>query len=73
MPRLFWVMAQSSGHALAGALLEGGAVGGDGLLEARGAALALAQGLKRDAEVVLGHGPVERARARGSVSSRAAR
>src|SRR5215210_7494847 len=40
-------------------LLEGGAVGGDGLLEALGSALALAQGPKRVAQVVLGHGPVE--------------
>ena len=52
-------MAQSSGHALAGALLEGGAVGGDGLLEASGAALALTEGRERVAEVVLGRGPGE--------------
>jgi hypothetical protein len=41
-------------------LLEGGAIGGDGLFEPRGAALAPAKRLKRIAEIVLGRAPVER-------------
>src|SRR5213076_2734174 len=43
-----------------GSFLEGLAIGGDGLFEQRGAALALAERLERSAEIVLGRGPVER-------------
>src|SRR3954469_20633675 len=48
------------GRALPCEFLEGGAVSCDGFLQARGAALALPQRLKRGAQVHLGHGPVER-------------
>ena len=47
------------GDALAGPLLEGELEGLDGLLEALGAALALAEGPQRSAQVHLGHGPLE--------------
>ena len=53
-------MAQSQRHALARLFLQRGAIGGDRLFQPRGAALALAEGLKRSAEIVLGRGPVER-------------
>src|SRR3990172_3219496 len=47
-------------HALAGALQQGGAKGGDRLVESRGTALALAERLERSAEIVLCSGPVDR-------------
>jgi hypothetical protein len=43
--------------ALTGSFLEGVAIGGDGLLEAFGAALALAERLKRIAEIIVGRRP----------------
>jgi hypothetical protein len=47
-------------HALAGPFLEGVAIGGDRLVQVFRPALALAEGRKRSAEIVLGRGPVER-------------
>jgi len=47
-------------HALASEFAEGVAEGGDGLFEARGAGLALAERLEHKAEIVLRHGPFER-------------
>jgi hypothetical protein len=58
-PRLFWVMAQSTG-ARAGSFPQGVVIGGDGLVQPRRPALPLAEGLKCIAEIVLGHGPIER-------------
>ena len=53
-------------HALAGSFLERRAIGGDGLLEARGAALALAELLERVAEVALRRSPIQRHALAGS-------
>jgi hypothetical protein len=47
-------------HAFAGFFLQCLAIGGNGLFEARGAALAFAERREHIAEIVLGRGPVER-------------
>ena len=61
MPRLFWVLAQSLGQVVAGVDGEGLAVGLDRLAQPPQPlrpALPLAQGPEREAQVVLGPGPV---------------
>ncbi len=60
VPRLFCVVAQLERDALAGPLGQGLAKSGDGLIEPRGAALALAKAQKRIAEIVLRRRPLER-------------
>jgi hypothetical protein len=74
MPRLFWVVAQSSGtlqivlghsplerRTLAGLFLQRLAISGNRLFELCSLALPLSETQKRIAQIVLGHGPVERA------------
>jgi hypothetical protein len=53
-------------HAIAGPFCEGVAIGGDRLLQPRGASLTLAEPPERKSEIVLGRGPVERCALAGS-------
>jgi hypothetical protein len=48
------------GHARAGLFLHGFAKGGGGLVEPRRPALPLAKPFERNAEIILGLGPIER-------------
>ena len=60
MPRLFWIAGPIERHALAGPFLQRLAIGGDGLFKLCRSALALAEYIKRSAQIVLGPGPNER-------------